>query len=251
MLDYKNIINKGSIVMPTSQSYLDQIDGTTIVSSKRIKSYLLERYNLTEDRYYNLVVYGNVDNYPKCQCPRCNNHRRFIRLSVGYGKYCSNECKNSSILTDIVNKIPWTDDRRKKQSDNTRRIQLKKVSDGTHNFLNQSDEHKFHAHLESSKYTFIKRAELRGIRYGFLYYGLVDDYNFKIGITFVSIESRASFLGLRTIHLLLNDSVEKVAEIECLIKIKFHDSSTYTDETFRIDKFREIINKISEILKSA
>lgn len=250
-LNYDIIVGKGHIIRPTSQSYLDQIDGVTRVSSKRIKEYLLDKYNLSEEQYYNLVVYGDIDKYPPCQNPRCEKRPRFIRLSVGYQKYCCDSCKNSSILTDIVNKIPWNDDRRKKKSMLTSKIQIEKIKNKSHNFLQQSEEHKFNAQMESAKMTFIRRAEIRGIKTGYLYYGLVDSDNFKIGITFVSPYSRFKSLGLRTIHTLVISDIFMISNIEYLIKLKFRDYSTYTNEIFSISKFRSILKEIKNLLQTA
>lgn len=246
--NYKIKIGTGLIIRPSSQSYLDQIDGETIVSSKRIKEYLYNKYRLTEEEYYNLVMYGSINNYPSCQNPRCNNHPRFIRLSIGYQKYCCDSCKNSSILTDIVNKIPWSNERRNEKSRLTRNIQLDKIEKKDHNFLHQSDDHKFNAQLESAKFTFIKRASIRGINKGYLYYGLVDKDNFKIGVTFVSPYSRYKSQKLKTIHTLLTSSIHEVAEIEYRIKLKFKEYSTYTKETFSTKKFRDILNEIKSLL---
>ena len=239
----KEIVNKGSIIRPTSQSYLDQINGKSIVSSKNIEKYLKDNYNLTLPEYYNLVNFGDKNLYPKCLNPECNNNCSFIRLSVGYQKYCCKECYNKVTL-QILNRKPWSEKRRMDRSILTKSIQDKKVLDGTHNFLNQSDTHKINAQLESAKNTFINRARLRNINKAYFYIGLINKDNFKIGITFVGVHERASYLKLISFHKLIEDTPEYVANLEYDIKKKFLDNHTLSLESFDIRSLKEILDYI-------
>ena len=239
----EEIVNKGSIIRPTSQSYLDQINGKSIVSSKNIEKYLKDNYNLTLPEYYNLVNFGDKDLYPKCSNPDCHNKCSFIRLSVGYQKYCCKECYNKVTL-QILNKKPWSEKRRNDRSILTKSIQDKKVLEGTHNFLNQSNDHKINAQLESSKSTFINRVKLRNINKAYFYIGLIDKNNFKIGITFVGVYERGYHLRLISCHKLIEDTPEYIANLEYSIKKKFLDKHTLSLESFNVKSLKEILDYI-------
>lgn len=241
----------GSIVRPTSQSYLDQIDGVTVVSSKKIKDYLFNKYELSVEEYYNLVVYGNINHITKCENPKCTNKSGFISLSSGYQKYCCRKCCDSYPPLIKSNKIPWSDERRLRQSKNNRKIQLDKVKNKTHNFLKQSIEHKLNAQLQSARFTFIKRAKIRNIDKSYLYLGIDDSLNkIKIGITFVGIERRKYDLNLFSIHTILIGTPELVSEIEYEVKRKFMNVSSNDHEKFDFNQLKEVINFI-KIFKSS
>lgn len=62
------------------------------VKSQDLPSYLEERYGLTLQEYYNLVVYGDKDYVHKCMNSNCNNPTIWLGLSKGYQGYCSRAC---------------------------------------------------------------------------------------------------------------------------------------------------------------
>lgn len=70
---------------------MDQINGE-IIRRSNIVEFINNKYGLTEEEYYNLVVNGNKDYRPKCPC---GNNLKFYGISKGYvTKYCSNKCSN-------------------------------------------------------------------------------------------------------------------------------------------------------------
>lgn len=98
-------------------------------------------------------------------------------LSSGYQKYCCRKCCDFYSPLIKSNKIPWSEERRLRQSENNRKIQLDKVKNRTHNFLKQTIEHKLNAQLQSAKFTFIKRAKIRNIDKSYLYLGIDNSLN--------------------------------------------------------------------------
>lgn len=100
---YGKIITKGS---GTGLKYLDQLSDEIIwVSRVYINRYLDLNYHITQQQYYNLVIYGNINYIPKC--PYCNNPRKYWRLINGYYTTCSNyECISNKHSID--NKIRWS-----------------------------------------------------------------------------------------------------------------------------------------------
>lgn len=233
----KENINKIKIhergrILYSNNRYLDQIDGVTYISSNYMSRYLINKYGITSQEYYNLIMYGNTSNTPKCF--RCGKPREFIKISHGYKSRC-HEC-----LIKSHKRI------RKEYKEGTKSytisiISKKRVKDGSHNFINQPKIERINAQLSSGKETFINRAKLRGITEAFLYCGITQDNNIKIGITFVGIKRRAKVLKLKTVHLLMKGTPEFISNIEYSLKVKFLNIESSNNEVFPFETFKDII----------
>lgn len=92
MKDLKVIISPGSIVKYNREVIIDQLSGEKI-PLKKFDDYLMSKYSLTTEEYYNLVVNGDKTFVPKCEC---GSQLRFNRGNIchPYKKYCSTQCGN-------------------------------------------------------------------------------------------------------------------------------------------------------------
>ena len=201
-----NILRKGEIIYYNDKyRYLDQIDGKTLISGNDMARYLRKRYDISPQEYYNLVMYGDINNSPKCLY--CDNPREFIKISQGY----KSRCKICLDKSHIHKKKPKS----------------KLALEGKHNFQTQSKESRTRAHINSSRNTFINRAKLRNINVAYMYCGLLDSNNFKIGITFVNISRRSKLLKLVSGHKVKVGTPEYISNLELELKYKFLDKCSY------------------------
>lgn len=98
----------GSILSNRVGYFIDQIDGSTEVFAKNFRKYLNDKYNLSFEEYYCLVIFGKDDD-SSLYCPYCGSKRKFSgNLSNGYRSICPN-CKktikviNNNLTKDIAN----------------------------------------------------------------------------------------------------------------------------------------------------
>lgn len=74
----------GSILSNRVEYFIDQIDGSTEVFAKNFRKYLNNKYNLSFEEYYCLIIFGKEDD-PSLYCPYCGSKRKFSgNLSNGY-----------------------------------------------------------------------------------------------------------------------------------------------------------------------
>lgn len=236
MFNGKNIISQGKVIFDrVNKRYLDQIDGITWLHSNSLRSYLRDKYSLNPQEYYNLIMYGNISSCPKCF--RCGEDCEFIKFSHGYKSRCpscSIECHNHK------DKVYEKGTKSYKESEASKI----RVKNGTHNFQTQSRESRLLAQLNSAKNTFISLAKSRNKMKAFMYIGLYPDNSIKIGITMVSIYRRSKASGLKSVHLVLADTPENVADLEFKLKMNFMDKSLSKSEVFNFSDLRSIVNFI-------
>lgn len=234
--DIRNLIIKpiGKIEYNKGK-YLDQIDNKTYISSNYMSRYLRRKYNITTQEYYNLIMYGNINNTPKCYL--CGKPREFIKLSHGYKVRC-HECVN------LCHEEKIKEYKEGSRSYLSSKVSKKQIENGTHNFINQDPSIRRKAEINSGKNTFIKRAKIRGITKSYLYCGITRDKDIKIGITFVGINRRAKALKLLSVHLLTEGTPEYISDLEYGIKIKFLDEFSSNKEVFKWSYLRKIIDFI-------
>lgn len=231
------VYNPGTIIFDKeSYKYLDQIDGKTLVSGNYISVYLMKTYGLTAQEYYNLVMYGGVNNTPVCY--KCGKPREFIKISHGYKvrcKECLDKCHQPK-----PEKVYDVGTKAHKESIASK----KRAKEGTHNFQNQSKESRLLAQINSSKNTFINRAKLRGITTAYMYIGWMPYGSIKVGITFVGLARRARSLRLRSVHLLDKGTPEYIAGLEHSLKLRFMNELINSNEEFESSKLHELIEFI-------
>lgn len=242
------IYHSGVIAKASSNEYLDQIDNSTIIHNlKNFLEYLIDKYNLSEREYYNLVVHNDIGYNHVCENNECSNLTEFLGLNLGYKRFCSNKCgmssrgdlsKNFKSYYDRLNEtieIRGKDNKRKKIF--TKMTKSEIISLMYHGYK-----------CYSGKY---------GSRYSksYLYYSefKYDDSVFKIGIS-VNPEDRWSKAKYINCKILAEGTVEYISNLEFMIKKKFIDrlvlESEYPTETFRKESYNEITEYINEIIKS-
>lgn len=62
-------------------------EGSSLVS---LTHHIAGTHKITTEEYY----LKHIQERPKCACKSCNNLTRFVNMSHGYSKYCSNECQH-------------------------------------------------------------------------------------------------------------------------------------------------------------
>lgn len=89
------VINPGRIVRINEifyQNQLEDINNNFSVKFTRRKP-IFYKYGLTEQQYYNLVVYGLLEHNEKCECNTCTEGvKMFNGLAYGYSRFCSGKC---------------------------------------------------------------------------------------------------------------------------------------------------------------
>ena len=205
-----------------SLRYLDQLryEETWLVGGKRLQMYLFDNYNLTVEQYYCQVVFGDYKFVPTCPIEGCNRKLVFYSLLSGYKKYCCLSHRN----LDQWNNPKFVSKMRKCCSD---------VVHVTHPVTVRN--------------AFINK--YRGSK-AIFYLSITNDKHVKIGITTSSIQDRI-LCGSRfdiksyTIHSILHDNAEIVAELEYQIKLKLGSISEY----FEFKYLNDILNIIREFKK--
>lgn len=100
IMEYK-VYNPGSIIYSEGY-YFDQLCGSepnyesydNWIFKSYIGPYLKDKYNLTPQQYYNIVVKGDINYINKCGYCECNNETRFLTLLRGYNIGCCIEHGN-------------------------------------------------------------------------------------------------------------------------------------------------------------
>lgn len=253
------IYGYGYLVKLSKQMYLDQLSGSVKVHSSYFKEYILSEYNLTEKEYYNIVIYGDI-NYKRL-CKNCGRELPFLGLNLNpdrsYRYYCNAKCETSYRIN--TNTYHFQKDNRYKipsmiEHDINASIRGKeRFKNGIHEFQNIDNT------LLMSKNQFLRifkdnRGYLRAKLYWALLGGEDNSEYFKIGVTTSSLNSRKNHIRegsipYRTIHLLYEGDIDLIANLEYKIKIKFKEYRICpSTEIFPINKFREIISYLSDIL---
>lgn len=182
----------------------------------------LQKYNLTTQDYYDLVVLhiNDTDDRPRCNYDGCNNYLNFTSISQGYcscGSYqvdrlafCCNE--HQRLYHEVNNKL------------------------SLNSWMSASKRHKEYFKNHGNEFD-----------PGYLYYTYLDNGKFKYGITCGSLESRRhnanrAGLGYGEMHILLESTRYILADTEYNIKLNF-DGREYL-EIDEVPKFIKVINSL-------
>ena len=89
------VINPGRIVRIDEIFYQNQLEDVnndmSVKFTKRKPPF--KKYGLSEQEYYNLVVYGELEHHEMCECDTCiGKDKRFNGLAYGYSKFCGGTC---------------------------------------------------------------------------------------------------------------------------------------------------------------
>lgn len=218
------IVNPGKIVRINDIYYQNQLEDINNDFSMKFtkRKPIFNKYGLTEQEYFNLIVYGDKEFIPRCKIH--NKPLIFNGLNYGYSEYCGKECAEYG--------------RRLKRS-----IHLKNLYKIGKNPI-YTKEHRCKADYSR----FISKG-LNGI--GSLYIAIPTyiENSIKIGISRDINRRSTAFnrVDYSRIEELYSGPIDKVASIEYKVKMNFIDKSldTYT-EVF--DKSLE--SEIKEFIKN-
>lgn len=136
------VYNPGVILCSRNKRVIfDQLlDGVTPIPRKRVggpRSYILEKYNLTLEEYHFIVVHQADESLiPKCPICKCNN-RKLISVVKGYDLTCgSHSCVMSHREMTKRSSGGAYERSHALRSEISRRICLRQIEEGTHNFQN-------------------------------------------------------------------------------------------------------------------
>lgn len=224
------------------QKYFDEIsnDGSSFYS-RYSEKYLRDKYDITPEEYYNIVVFN--DKHHKCYCEYCHNELKFKSLYLGYGRFCSQSCitkdrlrKESEKGINPFQNPEFIDENRKRVSE----YQKSRIRDGSHKFLNYTREEKckiererFLSYNYSSARLYI--CSLKGL-----------DGKYKIGITGIdSYNSRQNYKGHYTtdMHYLVKGTPEDISLLELNIKLNYCKDSEIIDQS-QLSNVLEYINNM-------
>lgn len=234
-----------------SMQFKDQLSDKNIwVYCKHFSRYLRSTYNLSQQEYYSLIVFGDKDYFPKCKTSDCNNSVEFYRLSSGFREYCCHECMmkdkwsdptsgmNSSERSKLIslnNSMKWKDPNSKYNSEEYRQ------------FL-RSPYHQF----KCSRGILLYKVNKLNIKTGILYL-VYDHSDIKIGVTFYDVDPRIySFLGSSQsygYYIVEGPSID-IINCEYNLKMKFSENLKYLNSDIRQGNWTEIfdISLLSELI---
>lgn len=71
----------------------DQLsDDLNLYTEFQLRKLIKERYNLTPEEYYNLIVHGDKNYKHYCKNPECNKELKFLGITSGYKRTCNRNC---------------------------------------------------------------------------------------------------------------------------------------------------------------
>lgn len=216
---FMDIIKKGEGM---SLKYLDQLSNEEIwVSRSYIKRYLRKTYNLSEQEYYNIVVFGDKDYIPKCKF--CGRDRKFWRLRDGYYSTCaSEECR--AMRSSEYNKYRW--DTLKGEERNEFKSKLGFGSPRTGLLCRAKAEYFRLANNLDPSLTY------------HLYIAVSKDNRYKFGLS-SNLDGRKHRMKYKSIKSLITGTLEYISKLEYLIKINMPSHSEYFSES-ELELFKSI-----------
>lgn len=246
----------GELIKLSRQVYLDQLDGRSKVHSSNMKSYLKDQYNLTEKEYLNIVIYG--DKLYVRKCLNCGKELPFLGLnkciSRSYRSYCNAKCETEYRIKNgtyhFLSENRSSIEGMTKHDINAGIRGKQEFEKGIHKFQDVNNT------ILMSRNQFIKNFKInRGYTKAKLYWAMLSGESsyFKIGVTTSELSSRANHvrgddMPYKSIHLIYEDEIDKIADLEYYTKLKFSEfRKAPSTEIFPISKFREILSYIKEI----
>lgn len=228
------VINPGRIVRINEIFYQNQLEDInndmSVKFTKRKPPF--KKYGLSEQQYYNLVVYGELEHHEACECDTCTGKdKKFNGLAYGYSKFCSGAC---SRLQKGYDKSKFLKKLYKLGLNPIYSKESRCKSD--YNRLMKSKSHK-----------------CDDIYSLYLAIPTFEDNSIKIGVTSCIDRRSTSFQrnDYSSIELICNCRLDIAAEIEYKTKMEFINESIgkYT-EVFNINKLDDIINFIIQLMNS-
>ena len=277
--ELKCTLNPGEIIKYPHESkklicYTLQIENNHLDFSRKseLKRYLQVHYGITLKEYYNLVVYGSIDNSPKCGKPECPNECGWDEHHMKYSAHCSQSCgKTMTNRRQVALGInPFQNPELIKRNAEISRVRekermLKLWAEGKHQWQKPGAM----AAKGKKRGEFLRKVSLTGdnpyqkpdsnrkttlFRYKKLGCTEIDTYlcilnngNIKVGVSKDYIGRNYRLNTKFSSHSILRSTPENCTQLECDIKIKFCHKAT---EEFDYDKLNDVIKYIKEF-KSA
>jgi len=221
MLECK--INPGAILTEGTGMglhYIDQLGEGIPISRAFMKRYLNRVYGLTDQEYYNIVVYGDIEATPRC--PYCGRPKKFWRLINGYYFTCGDyECVDKKHSED--NRRRWSSFTDEEYSEFCKKLGFAGTKDPL-----------LRARAEIGR--LLSLYDINTTWY--LYLSTINGLN-KFGIT-QNPEARKVKMQYDTIQVYASGNLESMLKFEYDIKSFRHSSSEY----FKNDELQSIINFI-------
>lgn len=247
-----------------------QIEGDykEFVKKSQLKSYVKSKYGLTLKEYYNLVMYGHVDNSPKCCNPKCDEECGWDEHHLRYSEYCSKFCilsVSGSTRMQLGIHLFQNPEFIKKNAELSRvrekERMLKLWSEGKHQWqkpgameakgkkrgeylkkLCEKGENTFQR-PEANMKTQLFRYHKLGCTEINAYLCILRNGNIKVGVSKDYVGRSYSLNTKFSSHSILRSSPENCTQLECDIKSKFCYKTT---EEFSYDRLPEVIKYIKE-----
>lgn len=247
-MDLKVYHNPGDIVFTgykMTKEYLDQLSEDIIyIKYNKLTKYLRDKYNLSQEEYYNLVVHGDKDFKHYCKCEGCNNEVRFKGLfsnQEGYYNCCSRKCNGAYVANLLKSEgrlIMMTPE-------------FRKIAVATIQKMHDEGKHPFgtvEVHARSRMTDFIRKSKSRGREIAYLYVSFCTHTNelFKIGVTcdINNYHGMMNLHRLKGMRQLASGSVEYIADIEYKVKLHFNQREEY----YPLERMDDVMNFIKSIL---
>lgn len=201
----------GRIAKASHNMFINQLNLKVYSNSNKMMEDITRGYNLTEEQYYNLVVYGDKDAIHICSREGCNNNIPYRGFYEGFRNTCSTECTNL---------MRWS--------------------------LSGEEGYTFYSldpKLIYQSYSSLNKGKISN----FYLTDVADDPDFiKIGIT-INMKGRAEAENYVNYKIMYTDEAEKVARLEYLVKVRFKKyagKGKYPTESFPREMKSEIENFI-------
>lgn len=226
------VINPGRIVRINEIFYQNQLEDENNDFSKKftMRKPIFDKYGLTAQQYYNLVVYGELEHHEPCECRTCSGKdKMFNGLAYGYSRFCSGKCAS---LQKGYEKSDFL------------KVQYK---EGKNPIYSKSARCK-------SDYNRLMKSK-RHVRDNYSLYIAIPTYeenSIKVGVSNCLWRRSTAFnrTDYSSIEEIVNCRIDIAAKLEYDIKMKFIDKSigVYT-EVFSKDDLDDILRFIEELLK--
>lgn len=209
----------GEIYRIDSWHLLDQLadEDNVIINTRSVNEYLLSKYGITTQQYYNLCVFGNIFSTPKC--PICGKSCMYKGKVTGYTSTCNSpECL--SLHKSEFGKTYWNwfyNSEENQDYSNKIRIAISKRVSKYNKLHGSTQLNTITATAKRHRNAFIHQHSMYD---SCILYLVSLDGKVKYGIsTYDNLNMRLRFYGSFTYKILFHGSKFLIAYLEYLIKL--------------------------------
>lgn len=259
-MEYK--VNNPGMIIYEGGYYFDQLCGSepnyqsyeNWIFKSNMSRYLMDKYNLTQQQYYNIVVYRDINYINKCGYCECDNSTEFKTLLMGYRRGCCPEHGNLA---------GWQDEERRAHQAEVGKHSMEIINDNLWNSPEYEEFRNEHSERMSKMMTennydpeFSKKAICSGNRsyainnYGetsIIYIWSRDSYC-KIGIC-ESIDNIYQKINSYCPDYLVAFEGKTVDTAQMEYDIKMNNTALWGNEFFDISRFDEFEQLMSQSFK--